>query len=238
MLKQWILVFALIGSANPVSAELLTFTSLPTLAEGLVPHTGFHNANLGGGTGGIVKGWGNLSPDFTSTYDPVTGDFDLHLNIYSSSGNAATNNPNQAVGQAHGTSNNLVGSDFGQFDGNVVGTIDWTFDFFVTLLFFEDPSITDITMQFVDYNYATTNDGFVANSWDGTNLTLWGVDGTYLGPDVDGGGRFDVNTTTIGFDFVGVTEPSVIPEPSSFWILLMGMICLGTYWKRCVSKMI
>ena len=225
--------------AQQASAGLLTITSMPVQTAGDLPHTNFHSAKLGDGTGGGVLGWANLSPDAVSTYDPVTGALDLYLKIYSSSLDSATNNPDRSIGNAHGVGSDLVGSQFtadplifGSGTGNVIGTITWTFDFFVYLEFFDaiPEIIPPVTMQFVDFNYVTTEDGFVANTWDGTNLTLWGADGTYLED-----GKFDVSTTTIGFDFVGVTTGSpVVPEPSSFMLLLMGTTCLGGvgFWKR------
>ncbi|MCH7687632.1 MAG: PEP-CTERM sorting domain-containing protein [Planctomycetes bacterium] len=98
-------------------------------------------------------------------------------------------------------------------------------------------------MTFVDFEYVMTADNFTANTGDGTNLTLWGADGTYLDSNVEGGGvgKFDTSTTTIGFDFVGVTGEIFNPEPSSFILLLMGTTCLGGvgYWRRrrrCLPK--
>ena len=222
------------GLAKQASAELLTIISLPVETSNPLPHTNFHASNTGSGTGGSILGWANLSSAAPSTYDPVTGDLDLHLNLYTTSANALANDPIQSIGEAHGVSSNLVGSDFNQFDGNVIGTIDWTFDTNVALVFFQHPLMTNVTMTFVDFDYVTTADGFTANTWDGKNLTLWGADGTYLGAGFEGGGKFDVESTTIGFDFVGVTDGTVIPEPSSMMLLLMGTTCLGGvgYWKR------
>ena len=167
------------------------------------------------------------------------GDLDLHLRIYLSSEDAFANDldpniPPVSIGNAHGVSSSLDGSKFNQFDGNVIGTITWTFDFNVILVFFPNdfPSTKlPVTMSFVDFNYVTTDEGFTANTWDGTNLTLLGADGNYLGAGFEGGGKFETNTTTIGFDFVGVTT---IPEPSSIILLLMGTTCLGGvgFWKR------
>jgi len=166
---------------SQVSADPLTIISLPVETRDPLPHTNFHSSDVGDGTGGGIKGWANLSADSPGTYDPITGDLDLHLNLYTTSANALANDPIQSIGNAHGVSSNLVGSGFNQFDGNVIGTIDWTFDTNVALVFFEHPLMTNVTMTFVDFDYVTTAANFTANSWDGTTLTLWGADGTYSG---------------------------------------------------------
>jgi hypothetical protein len=233
--------------AKQASAELLTITSMPVQSTGDLPHTNFHSSDFVNddgstdATGGEVLGWANLNPNVDSTYDPVSGALDLYLRIFGSHLSAEANT--SPIGLAHGIGSGLFGSLFtadpltpGSGTGDVNGTIAWDFDFFVYLEFFDDtPNLRPtVTMQFVDFNYVTTEDGFVANTWDGTNLTLWGADGTYPEGSMDG--KFDSSTTTIGFDFVGVVGPTttMVPEPSSIMLLLMGTTCFGGvgFWKR------
>lgn len=195
--------------------ELLTFVDLPVDTSEPLPHTLFHSSDTGFGTGGAILGWADLDPNTPSTYDPLTGALDLHLDIFAESSFI------HFLGNAHGTSSNLVGSEFNDFDGAIVGTITWQFDGLVPLAFNLlnfDPQTDSVTMSFPDYNYGTSVDGFTFASWDGTALALEGADGTYLGA-----GKFDVDTTSLGLEFVGITTP----EPSSLALWTTGMLILA-----------
>lgn len=199
----------------------LPIVELPLNTSEPLPHTLFHSSDWSYGTGGAILGWGALDPATPSTYDPVGGVLDLHLDIFAES--SFTN----FLGNAHGTSNDLKASEFNDFDGSIIGTITWEFDGYLPAAFELlpfDPDTDTVTMSFPDFDYGPSAAGFNFASYEGQALTLEGADGTYLGD-----GKFDTSTTSLGFEFVGI----VAPEPSSLALLATGLLTLaGAGWRR------
>ena len=158
----------------------------------------------------MVRNFGGFTLDETktSTYDSVSGNLEVHVNIYKDQ------NFTYFRGNAVGTSTNLVGSNFGGNTGAVGGNIQWDFSNLTKDLYsYLGGSEKTVTMTYLDKTYVDA-----ANSWDGKSLTLWGADG------YTGSGKHGYSRAYLGSDVVMAT-----PEPSTLLLLGSGIVGLG-YW--------
>ncbi|TFG87163.1 MAG: hypothetical protein E4H19_03150 [Chromatiales bacterium] len=214
-------------------ASAATIIATPQETGGGFVHNVFHSANSAGGASGTVWAWMDLDSSFGASNDwnAGTGALELHVNLYSDS--ALTT----LQGTAVGTSANLLGANFsapGSQDGGLIGTITWDFDA-AGLAFLQglDGTITDLLEQsFVDRNYATSTNGFQANSVAGSSITLWGADSASLNNTLTSGDNFNTSTTVLGTDLVITVGPTVVPVPAPFLLLVSGLAALGALRRK------
>ncbi len=186
-------------------AAPLEITETPQSTSGPFRHNVFHTAGSNGGASGSIIVWFDLDTSQTSTFDPDTGDLDLHVNLYNNSSFTTL------VGTAVGTSSDFF--DVNVFTGtntnNLVGTIDWDFTLNGSATTFMTNNLVDSTLKFLDHDYVTSSSGDTANSFvpgiTQDTMTLWGADGT---PD-SSNGKF--TGSSLGMDLVFKAEDNLEP---------------------------
>ncbi len=221
------LVLVWTGTAQ---ATPMTIVSSPQNTVQPFAHNVFHNAGSNGGQGGNIRAWFDLDASLGAAnfYDPTTGALEAGFLLFEDA--AFTNQ----IGTVSAIGTGLLGTTLGDGVENdvVVGTVDFTITLTSAdggfLAYLENrfgPSPTDtftITMSFSDVLYVTSADGRTPNSFDGTDLSLWGSDGTYIGSSLlggDGGRGGFGDTADLGVDFV-VT----VPTPGIALLLLPGLL--------------
>ncbi|NNF68100.1 MAG: PEP-CTERM sorting domain-containing protein [Gammaproteobacteria bacterium] len=206
-----LLLMPSMGSAVP-----LTITSMPTDSTGgdgaPLRHNVFHAATGPGGMSGDVLAWFDLNNSFTSTWDPDAGVLDLYVNVYADAAQTTL------LGTATGTSTNLFGAGFGDYDNTLLAFINWEFDGGAAAAV----GTSSLVMEFIDHLYssATNSAGNVPNTYVGNTLTFWGADGTH-----NGNGGFD--GATMGVDMV-----FNVPEPGILLLLAVGLLGVGASVRR------
>ena len=211
-MRKFVLLLLCVGFTSAQAAQII---ATPTESSGGFRHNVFHTAGSRNGTSGTVLAWYDLDMTQTSTWDSGTGALTLYVDVFTNSSLTTL------IGKATGTSPDLAGANFsapGSQDGGLIGTIDWTFDAPVAAVL----GTPSITMSFIDHDYATSSDGFNANSLELPIVTLWGADGTYD----DMTGAFDTNSTTLGTDLTF----QVVPVPAAVWFFGSALGLLG--WIR------
>lgn len=178
-------------TATTLTASPIHIDSTPQQLTGPFRHNVFHDNS------GHILAYMDLDTAQPNWYDPMNGNMEIQVNIYSDSG--LTN----LVGTAHGSGANLVGSAFDSGSGDLVGTISWDF----TMADANSPLVDD-TLYFTDRNYVTSSGGHTANSWENGYLTLWGGNNWIE--------TCGFHRTTLGMDLVLHT----VPEPGT--LLLLG----------------
>lgn len=219
------LAAALLGL--PVTAA--TIVATPQETGGGFLHNVFHSANASGGASGTIWAWMDLDTSFGASNDwnAATGALEIHVNVYSNS--ALTSFQGTAVG----TSTNLLGANFSApntQNGGLIGNIVWDFDAAaLAYLQTKDAAITDLLSQaFVDRNYATSTNGFQANSLANNSVTLWGADSASLISTATSGSNFNTATTVLGTDLVF----TVVPVPAAVWLFGSALAVLGAARRR------
>ncbi len=213
-----ILALPVVAGASP-----LILFSTPQSTSGPFLHNVFHTASSHGGSGGQIKAWFDLDSAFTSTYDPMSGDLLIHINIFSDK------NYTNAIGTAVGTGVGLVGSALNANVDAVVGTISWSFDMsasggtdglstYMASQGLGSGTAYAVTQTFLDTDFVPTANN-VPNSWDGANLSLWGADGHT--------GGTSYNDATLGVDMV-----ASVPEPGSLVVLGVGLLTAAGARRR------
>ena len=209
-----ILIFLYLSFFSSIVAAVpIQIASTPTETSGPFRHNAFHTAGSNGGESGAILGWFDLAAGGGS-WDPDTGDFIIHIDIFSDGGLSS------GIGTAIGTGY-LTAAAFNGFDGGLIGSIDWDFD--VTA---EGNGLADITTSFLDIDYATSSAGYNANSAAGSydSMALWGADGSYNASN----GVFDTYTTTMGVDLV----VTFVPVPAAIWLFGSGLLGLVAVSRR------
>jgi hypothetical protein len=220
-------ILAAVGMALSLATPLAnaaTIIATPQETGGGFLHNVFHSANSGGGTSGTIWAWMDLDTSYGASNDwnAATGALEIHVNIYSNS--ALTSFKGTAVG----TSTNLAAANFSapnSQDGGLLGNIVWDFDAAaLAYLQGKDAAITDLLSQaFVDRNYATSTNGFQANSLANNSVTLWGADSAALNHTLTSGSNFNTATTILGTDLVF----TVVPVPAAVWLFGSALAALG-----------
>lgn len=223
----------------PAAAEALTLVDSPQQPSGPFRHNLFHSADSSGGASGDVLAWFDLDTGFGAAnfLDPATGDLEAHFDLF------ADSTLTTAIGTAFASGSVDVAelSDAGEADV-IVGTLEFDFDLGAApasalAMHLEasfgpeaDDVWEDIALSFADVQYATSSDGRTANTFDDTDLVLWGADGTFSGSSRLGGpgglGGFG-STSSVGVDLV-VT----VPEPGPAALLGVALAALRSATRR------
>lgn len=225
-------ILAAAGMAVSLAAPLAnaaTIIATPQETGGGFLHNVFHSANAAGGASGTIWAWMDLDTSFGASNDwnAGTGALEIHVNVYSNS--ALTS----LQGTAVGTSANFLGANLSApntQNGGLIGNIVWDFDA-AALAFLQtkDAAITDLLSQaFVDRNYATSTNGFQANSLANNSVTLWGADSASLNHTLTSGDNFNTATTILGTDLVF----TVVPVPAAVWLFGSGLAVLGAVRRK------
>lgn len=227
-----ICILAAAGMAASLAAPLAsaaTIIATPQETGGGFLHNVFHSANTNGGASGTIWAWMDLDTSYGASNDwnAATGALELHVNVYSDS--ALTSFQGTAVG----TSADLLGTNFSApntQNGGLLGNIVWDFDAAaLAYLQGKDAAITDLLSQaFVDRNYATSTNGFQANSLANNSVTLWGADTAALNHTLTSGDNFNTATTILGTDLVF----TVVPVPAAVWLFGSGLAVLGAVRRK------
>jgi hypothetical protein len=209
-----------------------TIIATPQETGGGFLHNVFHSANVAGGTSGTIWAWMDLDTSYGASNDwnAATGALEIHVNVYANS--ALTS----LQGTAVGTSSNLAGANFSApntQNGGLLGNIVWDFDAAaLAYLQTKDAAITDLLSQaFVDRNYATSTNGFQANSLAGNSVTLWGADSASLVSTLTSGANFNTATTLLGTDLVF----TVVPVPAAVWLFGSALAALGIARRQRIA---
>lgn len=186
----------------PSTLMAIPIVSMPSDSIGPFRHNVFHSAETAGGAGGEILAWFDLNTSESSSWDPESGALSLSINIFSDE--AMTDQ----VGSAFAFSSDLMGNNFNGFDGGTIGSI--TFQFDALALGFLGLS-GDMTMSFLDQDYASNSTGDIANSWQNGMVTLWGSDAV---------------------PSLGVDMMMEMSEPGILLLMGLGLIGLGATARR------
>lgn len=225
MKTLFLVALTMVVLAVGAQASVLTIVDTPQATSGPFRHNVFHTASSSGGAGGTILAWFDLDPDAsTSWYNPLSGDMVLNIGIFTGSSLATQ------IGVATGTGVGLVGTDLNLNLDMIVGTITWDFD-----MSFDSGSnlagyLADqghstggdtyqVTQTFLDTDFVPSADN-VPNSWDGSNLTLWGADGYTSGTTY--------GNATLGVDLVA----TAVPEPTSLMVMGLGLVGVSLLARR------
>jgi hypothetical protein len=207
VIKMSVALIAALFSATLVAAPI-SIVSLPTETSGGFQHNNFHDATLQQGADGNKLAWFDLGAGGGS-YDNVTGDFIVNIDLYGDTGLS------NFIGTAVGTGN-LDPLAFNSLDGGLIGTLSWDFDASA-----EAAGLTDTTMSFMDVYYGKTSTaGYIPNTAVGKSMTLWGSDGN-LDP-ITGLYEGVGIAPTIGVDFVA----TFVPIPAAAWLFGSGLLAM------------
>lgn len=232
-----LLLSAVLGSWIPVvaaSAAPITIVSTPQETTGPFRYNAFHSADASGGASGAVLAWLDLDASFGTGnfYDPATGQLQARFELFQTSALSTK------IGEALLTSSDVDATALGDAVQNdvIVGDLLWQIDLslsgtgalytaFETDFGAEGDDTWDLTIRFADVMYATSTNGVVPNTWDGTTLAIWGGGAasglTYSGSSLLGGsggmGGFG-STADLGVDLV-----LSVPEPALAWLAALSL---------------
>ena len=204
------LMFIDVAVAAPIN-----IVATPQETDGPFIHNVLH-VNNDGGSSGVITGWLSLDTSASNFYDPMTGDIQFTMNIFTDS--SLSTQVSSLTGVGNVPAANLTGTD----TNNVAGSIAFSFS----------DSTPDTTVYYRDYEYVTSTAGYTANSWDGTYLTLWGA-GLF-------GNIFEEQLSNFNYEYLGTdlvfqTAGTDVPEPSTLALLFAGMFGLVLQKKRSVA---
>ena len=193
-----------------VMAAPMAINDLPTESTGPFQHNVFHSASSNGGQSGTIYSWFTLGVGGGS-WDPVSGAFSLNVDLWNDAGATVSEGTATATG-------NLNSAAFNGYDGGLIGSITWDFthatDSYLN-------GLGSVTLSFLDYNYATSTQGYTANSTTANSMTLWGADGSH---DVNG----NFSGATMGMDMVA----TFVPVPAAVWLFGSGLLGLVGVARR------
>jgi len=225
--------------ALPGLAGAATLVASPQQTGGPFRHNAFHTADTAGGASGELAAWFDLDESFGAGnfLELGSGDLEAHFDLFVDS-SAAT-----AIGTSFVTGTVDLAALSGPGQANVIAaTLSFDFDLSagptselagrLEAAFGPEADHVweDIPLQFADVQYATSSDGRTANTFDGTDLVLWGADGTFSGSDLLGGpgglGGFG-STSSLGVDMV-VT----VPHPAPALLIGVALVALHSSARR------
>ncbi|VAW77342.1 hypothetical protein MNBD_GAMMA15-280 [hydrothermal vent metagenome] len=209
-----------IGISQSSIAAPIDILQLGLEDSGPFQYSGFHVADANYGMSGAMLAWFAIGRGDSGFWDPDTGAFSLSVHLFDDSG-LSTN-----AGTATATGN-LSEAAFNGFDGGLIGSITWDFTNATNAVL---NNLGTSTISLIDINYATSTNGYTANSTNTNSMTLWGAEGEYDAMT----GLFDTQTTTIGMDLVALFNADIkpVPVPAAVWLFGSGLIGLVAVARR------
>ncbi len=209
-----------ISASQSITAAPIDILQLGLEDSGPLQYSAFHVADTNNGMSGAKLAWFAIGRGDAGSWDPDTGAFVLSVHLFDDSDLFS----NAGTATATGT---LSEAAFNGFDGGLIGSITWDFTSATNTVL---NGLGSATISLIDINYATSTNGFTANSINTNSMSLWGAEGQY---DVQTG-LFDTQTTTIGMDMVALFAGDIkpVPVPAAVWLFGSGLIGLAAVGRR------